>query len=427
MTKHNALTVKAIEALTAPGRHADGGNLYLSISPSGTRAWTFIYRIDGRTREAGLGKYPNVGLKEARGRAAEGRTMLNAKPRVDPLTVWRNEKTAKGVPTFREAAEDYVAAHEGNWRSEIHRQQWRTTLSLDPSKTRRPGREFCKALLEIRVDAIDVNHVLAVLRPLWKRVPETASRVRNRIELVLAASQALGHIGADRANPARWRGHLDKLLPGRKEIDRGHHEALPYAEGPAFMAALRARRCDEDGAIDLPVYALEFAILTATRTGEALGARWQEFELEAKGGPVWRIPKERMKSGRGFEVPLSGGAVAILNAMLAIRTDDLVFSRGEPNARLGRQAFIRVLQRMRVSATAHGIARSTFRDWAGDETSFPRDVCEMALGHKVGDKTEAAYRRQDALEKRRALMAQWDDFLASDPAGNVIPLAGARA
>jgi integrase len=419
MTKHNALTVKAIEALTRPGRHADGGNLYLSISPSGTKAWTFIYRFNGKTREAGLGRYPDVSLKEARARAAEGRAMLSAKPKADPLTVWKAGRAARRTPTFGEAAEAYIAAHEGKWRSDVHLRQWRTTLSLDPPKRRRPGSEFCQALLDVKVDEIATEDVVAVLRPLWRRTPETASRVRNRIELVLASAQALGHIPADKANVARWRGHLDKLLPGRREIDRGHHEAIPYADAPAFMAALRARRRNEAGAIDLVVYAFELMVLTATRTGEALGARWEEFDLDAKGGPVWRIPATRMKTGRPFEVPLSDGAMAVLVEMLAIRCDALVFSRGYPNARLGRQAFIRLLKQMKAPTTAHGF-RATARSWMADN-GVDFEVAEQCLAHSVGNKVTQAYHRTTMLERRRSAMQAWDDFL-SDRSAEVIDL-----
>jgi integrase len=410
------LTVTGINALTAPGRHSDGANLYLSVSPANTKSWTFVYRFHSRTREAGLGKYPDVSLKEARDKAAQGRALLNAKPKIDPLTVWQAEAKAQCKPTFEEAARAYIAAHEDSWRSEVHRGQWLITLGLE--RPRKGKVEFGKPLLNLKVDEIGAQDVLRVLKPVWKRAPETASRMRGRIERVLAAAQAEGHIPADRLNPARWRGHLDTLLPGRKAIDRGHHEAMAYEEAPAFVARLRERRRDEDGNINLGAFAFELLVLTATRTSEVLGARWEEIDFDKR---LWTIPKERMKGGRAFEIPLADGAMAILAETLAIRSDDLVFSRGEPYARLGPATFIRLLRAMRVAATAHGY-RSAFRDWAGNETSFPRDICEMALAHSVGDRTERAYRRQSALAKRRDLMAAWDRYLAGPASAGVIEM-----
>jgi integrase len=412
------LTVKQIDALKSPGRYSDGGNLYISVSETGTKAWTFVFRFHARTREAGLGRYPDVSLKAARDKAAEGRAMLNQKPKVDPLAAWQAEAKARNKPTFKEAAEAFVDARQSRWRNDVHRSQWRTTLALDvPRNPRLKGREFCKSLLALPVDEITTDDILKVLRPVWSRTPETGTRIRNRIELVLSAAQAEGHIPGDRLNPARWRGHLDRLLPPRQAIDRGNHRALDYELAPAFMTALRARRIGKDGSISVGAYAFEFCILTATRTNETLGARWSEIDLSKQ---LWRLPKERMKAGRAFEVPLSNGALAILAEMLEIRCDDLIFSRGD-NWRLGDQTFIKLLRSMKAETTAHGW-RSTFRDWAGNETSFPHDVCEHALAHQVGGKVERAYRRQSALEKRRDLMAAWDRYLAGSPSADVIDL-----
>jgi integrase len=395
----DATTAKGVEALTKPGRHRASENLYLSVGPTGKKSWCFIYRFAGKTYEAGLGRHPIVSLKAARAKALEGQTMLAARPPINPLSIWRADKNAKKVPTFAEAAKAYIAAHQGSWRSETHRNQWLDTIDW-----------YCGPIAGLKVDAITTDDVLKALRPIWNEKRETASRLRGRIERILAAAKALGHIDRNAPNPATWRGHLKELLPARKKSDRGHFKALDYADGPEFMRALRDRRWRPDGSIDVAVLGLEFCVLTAARTNEVMGAKWGEVDFDRR---VWTVPAERTKREREFQIPLSDGAMAVLAEALKIRSDDLIFSRGD-DRKLPPLAFLRTLNLMGIKATTHGM-RSMFRDWAGNETPTPKDVCEQALGHAVGDQTEQAYRRQDALGKRRILMAQWDDFLSEAP------------
>ncbi len=282
---------------------------------------------------------------------------------VDPLAEWNKADPEEG-PTFGKAAEDYLATHEGGFRNEKHKAQWRMTLT-----------RYCEPIRDTPVDAIDTEAVLSVLKPLWTRAPETASRLRGRIEAVVDAAKARGFIDGNRANPARWRGHLDKLLPKRAKLARGHHAAMPYADVPAFIAGLRERPATA-------ARALEFCILTVARSGEALAACWDEVDLEAK---IWTVPPARTKAAREHRVPLSDRALAILEEMKAGRTGDNVF----PGRRLGRplsgMAFEMLLRRIGSPYTAHGF-RSSFRDWAGNETTFPRELAEHALAHVIGDK-----------------------------------------
>ena len=278
------LTAREVETETKPGRLSDGGGLYLFISPDGRRRWTFMYTWRGKQREAGLGRAPEkkaqekktsgtkakesqakdvVSLKAARDKAAEGRAFIKAG--LDPISEW-NKPDPKKAPTFGEAADDFLAAHKDGWRNDKHKAQWTMTLTT-----------YCEAIRKTPIDEIDTEAVLSVLKPLWTRAPETASRLRGRIETVLDAAKARGFIGQNEANPARWRGHLDKLLPKRGKLARGHHAAMPYADVPAFVVGLRERPATA-------ARALEFAILTATRSGETLAARWDEFDLDGKSG-----------------------------------------------------------------------------------------------------------------------------------------------
>ncbi|HEY1865182.1 MAG TPA: integrase arm-type DNA-binding domain-containing protein [Roseiarcus sp.] len=374
------LTAREVETMVKPGRHSDGGGLYLFISPDGRRRWTFMYTWRGKQREAGLGRAPEkkaanakeaesrdvVSLKAAPERAAEGRALI--KSGVDPIAEW-NKPDAEAVPTFGEAADDFIEAHKGGWRNDKHKAQWTMTLTT-----------YCEAIRKTPVDAIDTEAVLSVLKPLWSRAPETASRLRGRIEAVLDAAKARGFIGRNEANPARWRGHPDKLLPKRDKLTRGHYAAMPYADVPAFVAGLRERPATA-------ARALEFAILTATRSGETLAARWEEIDLDAK---VWTVPAERTKAARDHRVPLSDRALAILAEMKAARTGDYVFPGPKPKRPLSNMAFEMLLRRAKSDYTAHGF-RSSFRDWAGNETHFPREVAEHALAHVIGDKAEQAY------------------------------------
>jgi integrase len=318
---------------------------------------------------------------------------------LDPLEARQARIQAERiVPSFGECADTYVETHRNSWRHEKHLAQWRTTLTT-----------HCAPIRAIPIDKIDTEAVLKVLKPIWERLPETAKRVRGRIEKVLDAAAVRGFRTGD--NPARWRGHLQNLLAKPKTLTRGHHPALPYDCLPEFMAQLRDRQ-------SLAARALEFAILTACRSCEVRNAQWNEIDL-AKA--VWVIPGGRMKAGREHRVPLSDRAVAILVALQEIRTNDLIFPGNGSGKPLSERAMAMQLRRMKADAvTVHGF-RSTFRDWASETTSFPHEVCEQALAHTIGNKTEAAYRRGDLLEKRRKLMQAWAAFCEPKNA-NVVPL-----
>jgi integrase len=407
------ITAKDIESF-GPGRHRAADNLYLTVSQTGARSWVFLYRWCGRSREAGLGKAGNggVSLGEARRRAEEGRGMLRQKPPIDPLTVWRSSAETRS-PTFREAAEAHLARNEGAWKNPKHRAQWRMTLLGGDE------RNYCKKILDLPCERISTRDVLDVLAPIWSRAPETASRLRGRIETVLDAERALRPGKGDAyekpwRNPAQWRGNLEPLLPTKTKQAKalglgGHFAALPYADVPAFMACLRA-----DSSV--VARALEFLVLTAGRTGEVLGAKWDEFDLTAR---LWTIPGNRMKAGKPHSVPLSARTITILKEMEALGAEHVFPGR---KGALSNMVFLMALRRMGIQATPHGF-RSSFRDWAGDSTHFPRDLVEHALAHAIESKTEAAYRRGDALEKRRSLMAAWDIYCGSAPVSdNVVAL-----
>jgi integrase len=320
---------------------------------------------------------------------------------VNPIEAKREARrlTAK-TPTFGEVADALIDAKQSQWRNAKHRAQWRMTLL-----------EYAAPLRSKPVDQIDTAAVLDVLKPLWSAKPETASRVRGRIEAVLDAAKVRGYRTGE--NPATWRGHLSHLLPKRQTLSRGHHAAMPYRDVPAFMARLR----ETDSVTAL---ALEFIVVTAVRAGEALGARWSEIDLVEK---VWSVPAVRMKAGREHRVPLCDRALEILQQLHSARTNDFVFPGRDRGKALSSAALAALMRRLGAGdATIHGF-RSAFRDWAGNETHFPREVAEAALAHVVGDKAEQAYRRSDALEKRRALMAAWAGYIdEQDKGGNVVPL-----
>ena len=390
--KLNALTVgRTIE----PGMYGDGGGLWLQVTGAGAKSWIFRFTLRGRPREMGLGPLHTISLAEARLRVAECRRLCH--DGVDPIEARRARRAraaleaAKGM-TFKDCAERLIASHEAAWKNEKHRAQWRSTLATYVHPT-------CG---ELSVAAVDTGLVLKVLEPIWTTKPETAGRVRGRIEAVLDWAKARGYREGE--NPARWRGHLDKLLPKRPKLQRGHLAAMPFRDVPAFVAELRQR----DGVVAL---ALELTILTASRSGEVLGSRWNEIDREAA---VWTIPAERMKSGREHRVPLTGRALEILDTVDRIRNGEFLFP-GQRSRPLSPTAMDAMLRRMTTTnATVHGF-RSSFRDWAGERTTFPREVAEAALAHLVGDETERAYRRGDALEKRRELMTAWAAYLSGDP------------
>jgi integrase len=292
-------------------------------------------------------------------------------------------------------ADELIKSKSSEWRSKIHARQWRQTIE-----------QYCAPIAEMPIDAIDTAAVLKVLKPIWSRAPETAERLRGRIESVLNYAKA--HKLRDGENPAAWRGHLALILPKRQKLSRGHHAAMPYRDVPAFVGKLRE-------AETVPALALEFTILTAARIGEVLGARWSEIDLPSK---VWVIAANRMKSGVEHRVPLSSRAVEIVEQMAAIRAGDFVF----PGHRIGRPiSHSSVKKEGSGAGTIHGY-RSSFRDWCGEETSFPREIAEQALAHATGNAVEQSYRRGDALEKRRALMDAWANYMEPQAAGNVIAL-----
>ncbi|MHB2210684.1 tyrosine-type recombinase/integrase [Methylobacterium sp. CM6257] len=397
----NRLSARTVSTLKKPGRHADGGGLYLSISPDGSRRrWVYLFRWRepgqtgaGKLREMGLGSASTVSLARARELATAARAhVANG---VNPLAV-RDVQPEKRMPTFSEMADEVVSALETGWKNPKHRDQWRMTLT-----------RYCEPIASVPVDQVTTEQVLAILKPLWTKVPETASRLRGRIEKVLDAARAKGHRTAE--NPARWRGHLDHLLPRRQKLTRGHHKALPYHEVPAFIARLHQSR-------SVSALCLEFAILTAARSGEAMGALWSEVDLDRG---VWTVPKERMKAGREHRVPLSDRAREILAGLREAGQGELVFPGNKPGRPLSTMALEMLLRRMEVDATVHGF-RSAFRDWAAEQTSAPREVAEAALAHTNKDKVEAAYFRTDLFEKRRALMSQWNEYCGGASAGTCI-------
>jgi integrase len=397
----------AVRRSKKPGFYADGRQLYLQVSPSGSKSWLFRFARKGREHWMGLGPYPDVSLAEARQNAFEARRLL--REGVDPIDARRTARNAARLEearglTFKDCAERYIAAHEAGWRNAKHRAQWRSTLET----------YAFPALGELPVAAIDTALVMKVLEPIWQAKPETAGRVRGRMESVLDWAAARNYRTSD--NAARWRGHLDKLLPARSRLARvQHHAALPWRNLPAFMAELR-------GQTGTSARALEFAILTAGRTGEVIGATWGEIDEGAK---VWTVPAERMKGGRTHRVPLCERALEILKSLP--REGDHVFGGARAGKPLSQMALLMTLRRMkRNDLTVHGF-RSTFRDWAAECTSFPREVAEAALAHGIPDKVEAAYRRGDLFERRRQLMKVWSRYCSSGVAtGAVVPIRQAR-
>jgi integrase len=385
-------------ATKKPGRYGDGGGLYLVVSPSGARKWVFRFTLIGKVTEMGLGSADAVSLSAAREAARDARKLVARGE--NPIAAKRQAAAlAAGVPTFAVVADAMIDARQGEWRNLKHREQWRSSL-----------KNFTQAIREKPVDQIDTEAVLSVLTPLWATKPETASRLRQRIEAVLDAAKAKGHRAGE--NPARWRGHLKHLLPKRSRLSRGHHAAMAYHEVPAFVQKLRK----EPGT---PARALEVCILTATRSGEIYGARWSEIDLKAR---IWTIPAARMKGEREHRIPLPGRVVEILQELHGAGAGKIVFPNPRGDRPLSHVVMAKVLRRLgEGTATVHGF-RSAFRDWAGNETPFAREVAEAALAHVIGDEAEQAYRRGDALTKRRALMQAWADFIESRPADNIVPL-----
>lgn len=394
MAEHTLNRLKEKQVANAPEgkRLPDGGGLWLSTIRG--KSWVFVYTRDGKRREIGLGSCKAVTLRDARRLAAEAREALkDGREPVSPRKAAKSQpEEAEAAPvTFGGYAETYISRVEGGWKSPVHRQQWRQSL-----------RDHAAALQAMPLPEISTADVLAVLEPIWQAKPETASRVRGRIEKILSAALAEGLIPRPYENPARWKDHLEHSLGGRKKLVRGHHAALPYEDAPAFMAALRARSA-------LSAMCLEFTILTAARSGEALGATWGEIDIESA---LWTIPASRMKAKAEHRVPLSPAAIEILKELCPAEPAATAKVFAINGAARSNMAMSMLLRRMgRGDLTVHGF-RSTFRDWAGDATGHAHQIIEAALAHTIQNKAEAAYRRRDALEKRRALMVEWADYLA---------------
>ena len=389
------LTALAVSRLSKPGLYADGAGLYLRIGRNGSKSWTFRFMLNGKAREMGLGGLHKVGLADAREKAGDARLLLSEGQ--DPLTQRNlNEKqraaaekraTSRSI-TFDQCAEAYIGAHEISWKNEKHRQQWRNTLATYVSPV----------FGNVPVQAVDIDHILKVIEPIWSKKTETARRLRGRIEVILDWAKVRGFRNGE--NPARWRGHMSHLLPPRTKVRPvKHHAALPYHQLPSFMAELRMVEGSSAAA-------LEFLILTAARTSEVIYARWSEVDLKNR---VWVVPLERMKTYREHRVPLSKAAIAALNRINEPKGLYL-FPGRTPDTPLSNMALLMTLGRMdHGDITAHGF-RSTFRDWAAEQTNFPNEVVEMALAHAVASKTEAAYRRSDLFDKRRRLMDAWAEY-----------------
>jgi integrase len=394
------LNARKVETLSKPGRHADGGNLYLSISENGGKRWVFFYRFKGSRREMGLGSAAKgqVSLAEARKAASDARSLIAGG--TDPLGAKEARKQAeRAIPSFGAFADDYLAKHRSKFRNEQHIAQWEMTL-----------RTYCQPIRSLPINEVDTEAVLNVLQSIWFKIPETASRLRGRIENILDAAKARGYRNGE--NPARWRGHLKTLLPARSRLSRRHHAALPYDDIPAFMADLRSREV-------MAALALELCILTVTRTSELLKSQWPEFDLKKH---VWTIPASRMKAGYDHRIPLSERAISILKSLTKLPHNGHVFpgnARGKP---LSSKVMRMLLKRMgRDAITVHGF-RSTFSDYVSEQTSFSHEAREHALAHQISDKAEASYRRGDQFEKRRKLMEAWASYCDPRKSAKVLPL-----
>ncbi|MBK1643586.1 integrase [Thiocapsa imhoffii] len=392
MAKLTARTITTAK----PGRHSDGGGLLLQVSPTGVRKWILRYQISGRRRDLVMGHYPEVTLAAARAKAAQLRSMARSgqDPAIQPAT-------PLATPTFTQAAARYIRSHRHGWKNRKHARQWVATMKT-----------YARPIIGAKaVDAVTTEDILAILKAIWTTKTETAKRVQGRVENILDWCAARQY--RDQSNPARWRGHLDHLLPKPTKVRRvQHHPAMPYTEVPRFLVELAA----VEGVAAL---ALRFAILTATRTGETLGARWEEIDLEAA---VWTIPAERMKAAREHRVPLTEAALSILRALPQVSGEVWVFPGARQGRPLSAMALLMTMRRLgygvngtRGAYVPHGF-RSSFRDWCGEVSSYPREVAEAALAHVNADKVESAYARGDLFMKRRRLMAAWSDWCARSPA-----------
>jgi integrase len=400
MKQMNKLTPRAIAKAAPNSRHGDGGGLWLQVDRHGSKSWIFRFTIAGKARAMGLGPCHTVGLATARGLAREARLLLIRG--IDPLDAKhdrrkRDARVRASRMTFRQCSDAYLEEHSKKWTNVRHVKQWQDSLESASS-----------AFGPMDVSEIDTNAVVKFLQPRWSATPETASRVRGRIEQILNWAKARKF--RDGENPAAWRGQLEHLLAAKPGIE--HHAALSYVDLPQFMDELRGRHSSA-------ARALELCILTATRTSEVLGAQWSEI----KDG-VWTVPAGRMKSRKEHRVPLSDRAISLIDS-LPRTGSDLLFPGRDGDKPMNERALLIVAKSMRGGITTHGF-RSSFSDWARERTNFARDVVEMALAHSIKDRTEAAYRRGDALPKRAHLMQLWADFCSSPAAlsDNVVAIHG---
>ena len=390
----NRLTAKAIDSLTRHGNHHDGLGLYLQVAKTGGKSWLLKYTINGKAREMGLGSYHDVTLEAARKARDAQRSLLKGDLRVDPVEVRIAQRRQSAVEsakskTFNECAEAYIKDHKAEWRNAKYPKEWASTLETYAAPT----------FGTLPVGSVDTGMVMTVLDPIWRSKTETANRVRGRIEVILDWATVHGFRSGD--NPARWRGHLDKLLPKRSKVRPvQHRDALPYGDVPAFVEALR----EHSGTA---VQAIEIVILTAARVSEVVGATWSEIDLKAA---TWTIPGTRIKSGREHRIPLSTAAVKVLQRLDATKQNEFVFPGQKVGKPLTIAAPMKQLRDMgHERLTVHGF-RSSFRDWCGEQTNFPREIAEAALSHVVKDKTEAAYARGDLFDKRAKLMQAWATY-----------------
>lgn len=388
----NKLAATRVARINKPGRYGDGAGLWLQVAKAGSKSWIFQFTTQGRERQLGLGSATTVSLADARKKAKEARDQVAQG--IDPIALKQERRRqavvaeAKRV-TFEEAAESYMAAHGPSWRNEKHRAQWASTLKTYAYPT----------IGRVALPDVDTPLILKLLKPIWTAKPETAGRVRGRIENILDAAKAEGHRTGD--NPARWKGHLDHLLPALTKIKAvKHHAAMPYADIRGFVASLRMRK-------GISARALEVLILTASRTGALIGMREEELDFEEK---VWTVPASRMKTGKEHLVPLSDHAIAILKALPREKGNPHVFAGTTKGSHLSNMAMLALMKHVAPDYVPHGF-RSTFTDWANETTATPHHVVEMALAHSIQSKTERAYRRGTLFEKRRDLMHLWDLFL----------------
>lgn len=412
MAKLNKLSALAVTKVSKAGLYGDGAGLWLQVTKTGTKSWLFRYMRHGKAREMGLGATHTVSLSEAREKAHKCRVLLlEGKDPLDEkheFLLQQRLESARSY-TFTECAAKYIEAHSAGWSNAKHAWQWKRTLEM-----------FVYPVIgDLPVSLVDTALVLKCVEPIWSQKPETASRVRQRIEAILDWAKAREFRTGE--NPARWRGHLDKLLPSRSKVAKvKHHPALPYLKVAAFMKAL----CTCEG---VAAKALEFTIITGTRTGESLGAKWNEINKRER---VWVIPAERMKMKKEHRVPLSTRAMEIIQQMEQIKMGEFVFPGARYDKPLSNTSMLMTMRRMGYSGlTTHGF-RSTFRDWAAEMTAFPREVAEMALSHAVADKVEAAYRRGDLFLKRRKLMEDWATYCqkpAQDQAEKVVSIGAVNA